>query len=193
MCRYIEEEIKRYLEILHNYTNPPEEKSSEASRKTKCSSCQRSDCFIIYSGYKLCENCVCQNGHVLGRYIDNKDYERLHFRKKTIYQRKYHYEKKVTQVSRRLELTDEQKCDLYNKLMEIDNSVMEILNKQFNRKRIIGIFFLIKKILKEMGNKKYKLVYLNISDQTLENYNKWWKSYKNIRRVTRLQCEKTSK
>ena len=57
---------------------------------------------------------------------------------------------------------------------------MEILNKQFCRKRMISIFYLIKKILKEMGNKKYKLVYLNISDQTLANYEKWWNSYKSI-------------
>ena len=66
--------------------------------------------------------------------------------------------------------------------MEIDNSVLEILNKQFNRKRMISIFFLIKKILKQMGNKKYKLVYLNISDQNLEIYNNWWKSYKSLKR-----------
>ena len=141
--------------------------------------CQRDNCFTTYSGYKLCENCGCQNDHVLGN-LDNKDYKRLIFRKKSIYQRKYHYEKKVNQVSRRLMLTDEQKCDLYNKLMEIDNNVMEILNKQFNRKRMISIFFIIKKILKEMGNKKYKLVYLYISDQTLPFYKKWWKSYKSL-------------
>ena len=83
MC-YTEEQIKRYLEILHNYTNPPEEKSSEASeasRKSKCWNCQRDDCFTIYSGFKVCENCGGQNGHVLG-YNDHKDYDRLHFRKK---------------------------------------------------------------------------------------------------------------
>ena len=179
MCCFSEEEIKRYLGILHNYTNPPEEKSIEASRKTKCCNCRRDDSFTIYSGYKLCGNCGCQNGHVLG-YFDYNDKDRLHFIKKSKYQRKYHYEKKVNQVSRRLHLNDEQKCDLYNKLMKIDNNVMEILNNQFNRKRMISIFFFIKKILKEMGNKKYKLVYLNISGKTLENYNKWWKSYKSL-------------
>ena len=182
MC-HTEEEIKRYLEILHSHkgTLSPADKGGGGRGNRRCPCCQRDDCFIIYSGYKLCENCGCQNGHVLG-YYDYKDYDRLHFRKKSIYQRKYHYEKKVNQVSRRLELTDEQKCDLYNKLMEIDNSVLEILNKQFNRKRMISIFFLIKKILKQMGNKKYKLVYLNISGQTLEIYNNWWKSYKSLKR-----------
>ena len=177
--QYTEEQIKRYLNILHKYNNPPEEKSSEASRKSKCWNCQRDDCFTIVSGFKVCENCGVQNDHVLG-YYDKKDYERLHFRKKSIYQRKYHYEKKVNQVSKRLHLTDVEKCDLYNKLMAIDNHTMEILNKQFCRKRMISIFFIIKKILEEMGNEKYELVYLKISKETLTNYEKWWANYKSL-------------
>ena len=56
--QYTEEEIKKYLDILHNYgvqrswdnnTNPPEER-----QKPKCKNCQRD------------KNCGCQNGHVLG-------------------------------------------------------------------------------------------------------------------------------
>ena len=55
--QYTEEEIKKYLDILHNYgvqrswdnnTNPPEER-----QKPKCKNCQRD------------KNCGCQNGHVL--------------------------------------------------------------------------------------------------------------------------------
>ena len=71
--------------------------------------------------------------------------------------------------------------------MDIDNHVMEILNKKYYRKRMISIFYLIKKFLEEMENEKYKLVYLKISKQTLENYEKWWDSYKS------LLCESTSK
>ena len=100
MC-YTEEEIKRYLEILYNYKNTTEDKSSELSSKNKCSYCQRDEGYTIYSGYKICDNCGCQNGHVLG-YFDYKDKDRLHFRKKSIYQRKYHYEKKVNQVGKTL-------------------------------------------------------------------------------------------
>ena len=64
--------------------------------------------------------------------------------------------------------------------MTIDNHVMEILNKQYCRKRMISIFYLIKKLLEEMGCEKYKLVYLKISRQTLANYEKWWDSYKSL-------------
>ena len=64
--------------------------------------------------------------------------------------------------------------------MTIDNHVMEILNKKYCRKRMISIFYLIKKLLEEMGCEKYKLVYLKISPQTLDYYEKWWDSYKSL-------------
>ena len=118
--------------------------------------------------------------HVLG--FDLKEYDRFHFRKKSIYQRKYHYEKKVDQVSKSLHLAEDEKCELYNNLMNIDEHVMEILNNQFCRKRMISIFYLIKKFLEEMANEKSKLVYLKISPQTLVNYEKWWNSYINLKK-----------
>ena len=173
---YTEDQIKQYLEILHNYTKKPVE--GVDNRKVRCKNCQ-SDSFLVESGYNICDFCGTTNGHVLG-YFDLKEYDRFHFRKKSIYQRKYHYEKKVDQVSKRLHLNNDQKCELYNQLMMIDNHVMEILNKQYCRKRMISIFYLIKKLLEEMGCEKYKLVYLKISTQTLENYEKWWNSYKSI-------------
>ena len=174
MC-YTEDQINKHLDILHNYTKKPVEEVICA----RCWNCKNSDCFFIDLGYRICDYCGAANGHVLGFY-DVKDYTRLHFRKKSIYQRKYHYEKKVNQVSKRLNLTEDEKCELYNKLMAIDNNVMEILNKQYCRKRILSIFYLIKKLLEEMGCEKYKLVYLKISPQTLDNYEKWWNSYKSI-------------
>ena len=173
---YSEDEIKKYLDIIHNFTKSIEK---ETSRKTRCWNCKESE-FDLVSGFKICVNCGSQNERYLG-YFDKRDQDRLLFRKKSIYQRKYHYEKKVNQISKRLKLSEDEKYDLYNKLMEIDNKIMEILNKQFNRKRMISIIYLIKRILKEMGNVKYKLIYLNIGDQTLVNYEKWWQSYKSLK------------
>ena len=66
--------------------------------------------------------------------------------------------------------------------MNIDEHVMEILNNQFCRKRMISIFYLNKKFLEEMANEKSKLVYLKISPQTLVNYEKWWNSYINLKK-----------
>ena len=172
---YTEDQIKKYLEILHNYTKKPVEEVI----KNKCCNCKNSDCFTIDSGYKICDYCGAANGHVLVSMMLKITIDYI-FEKKSIYQRKYHYEKKVNQVSKRLNLTDEQRYELYNKLMEIDNHVMEILNKKYCRKRMISTFYLIKKLLEEMGCEKSKLVYLKISPQTLENYEKWWNSYKSI-------------
>ena len=175
---YTEDQIKKYLEILNNYTSKPVE---EISIKAKCCNCQNSECFTIDSGYKICYYCGVANGHVLGFY-DVKDFDRLHYRKKSIYHRKYHYEKKVNQISKRINLNDEQKCELYDKLLKIDNYVMEILNKKYFRKRMININYLTKKLLEEMGCEKYKLIVLKISPQTLEIYEKWWDSYKYLKK-----------
>ena len=77
---YTEEEIKKYLETLHNYTSKPVE---EVSIKAKCCNCQNSECFTIDSGYKICDYCGVANGYVLGFY-NVKDYHRLYFPKKSI-------------------------------------------------------------------------------------------------------------
>ena len=173
---YSEDEIKKYLDIIHNFTKSIEK---ETDRKTKCWNSKESD-FELVSGFKICVNCSSQNERYLG-YFDKRDYDRLIFRKKSIYQRKYHYEKKVNQISKRLKLTEDEKYDLFKKLLEIDNCVLEKLNKQFSRKRTINIVFLMKKMLEEMRNVKHKLVELNIGDQTLVNYEKWWGCYKSLK------------
>ena len=177
---YSEEQIKKYQETLNNYTSKPIE---ELNLKAKCCACKNSTYFIIDYGYKICEECGVLNGHVLGFY-DIKDCDRLYYCKKSVYQRKYYYEKKVNQVSKSINLTNKQKNKLLSKLMKIDNNVMEILNKEYNRKRMISIVYLIKKLLDEMGgesNKASKLIYLNISPETLNNYENWWDSYKSLK------------
>ena len=174
--QYTEEEINKYLEILSKYNKPMQ----KFSTKSKCLGCPNTESFTIDFGHKICDECGVLNGHVIG-FFDVKDYDRLYYRKKSIYHRKYHYEKKVNQISKRINLNDEQKCELYDKLIKIDNYVMEILNKQYFRKRMININYLTKKLLEEMGCEKYKLIVLKISPQTLEIYEKWWVSYKDLK------------
>ena len=174
---YKEDQIKNYLEILHNYTSKPIE---ESNLKAKCSNCENRESFTIDYGYKICEECGVANGHVLGFY-DNKDFDRLFYRKKSVYQRKYYYEKKVNKIYKSINLTNKQKNKLLVKLMKIDNKTTEILNDLYSRKRKISIEYLIKKLLTEMGCEKYKLVYLKISPQTLDNYENWWDSYKSLK------------
>ena len=167
---YSEEQIKKYLEILHNYTK---NLSDKPKMQPPCSNCENSENFAIYQGYKICEECGSTNGHVLG-YFNPKEYDRLHFRKKSIYQRKYYYEKKIKQISN---LSGEDKNLLYRKLMGIDEKIMKEVNKKFNRKRMINVFYVINRMLEEMGYK----ISLNISSQTRDYYDKWWESYLELR------------
>ena len=176
---YSKEQIDSYLNILEKYKKQPERRGvSGGCNPPVCLNC-REDKFSIYLGQHICDSCGVFNGYVLG-YFDIKERERLFYKKKSVYNRKYHYEKKVDQISKRVKLTDDEKCRLYNELMKINDDIMKIQNKKFGRKRMINIFYLIKKILQKMGNEKHKLVYLKISPQTLKNYEIWWENYKSI-------------
>ena len=172
---YSEDQIKKYLEILHNYTKNATNTPKMPLPPSKCTNCENSESFAIDFGYKICEECGSTNGHVLG-YFDPKEYDRLHFRKKSIYQRKYYYEKKIKQIPN---LTGEEKDWLYQKLMGIDEKVMKELNKKFSRKRMINVFYIINRILEEMGIKNK--ISLNISSKTKDYYDKWWESYLELR------------
>ena len=72
---YTEEEIKKYLSILHNYKGS----AKTAGPHRSCSNCTNTEFFTIDSGYKICDECGTENGHVLGLF-DVKDLDRLHYR-----------------------------------------------------------------------------------------------------------------
>ena len=172
---YTEEEIKKYLNILHNYNK----RMPKSTPKFACCKSINKQDFTIYSGLKICNECGSSHGHVLG-YFDLKDYDRLHYRKKSIYYRKYHYQKKVDYIQKLINLDDEEKFKLYEKLLSINNYNMSILNKQYFRKRMININYLSKKLLEEMKCEKHKLIILKISPETLKVYEQWWISYKKM-------------
>ena len=79
-----------------------------------------------------------------------------------------------------LNLTNEEECKVYNRLLEIDDNVMKKINNQYFRKRMININYIIKKILEEMECEKYKTIKIKISPKILDIYDKWWESYKEI-------------
>ena len=174
---YTEEEINKYLNILSNYNKPMQ----QITPKSKCCNCPNTESFTIDSGFKICDECGTANGHVLGQF-DIKDLDRLHYRKKSIYHRKYHYEKKVKNIANLINLKDEDKCELYDKLIKIDNLIMEKLNKQYFRKRLININYLIKKLLEEIDIESSKLINLKISPQTLKIYDQWREDYCNLKK-----------
>ena len=111
---YTKEQIEEYREILNNFKRQGE----ESNNLFTCWNCKCDD-FYIESGFYMCESCDSSNGNALG-YYDMKEYDGFHYRRKSIYQRKYHYENKVKDISKRISLTDDEEYCLYNKLMEID-------------------------------------------------------------------------
>ena len=171
-----EDDVKKFLDLIHNLRETEEK---ETDRRTKCWNCQETD-FEIISGYKICDHCGSQNEHVLG-YYDKRDEEQMIFRKKSIYKRKYHYVKRVDEISKKIQLDEEERYNLYNDLMEINDNIMERINKKLKRKRMINIVFLMKKILDEKGNEKHLLIKLNTSPKTFAYYEKWWNEYKSIK------------
>ena len=155
---YTEEEIKRYLNILSIYKKP----IKQFTLKFKCKGCSNTESFSSYLGYNMCNKCGTLNGHILGHF-DVKDFDRLYYRKKSIYHRKYYYDKKVKNISKLINLTDEQKFELYNRLLKIDNYIMEIINKQYFRKRMININYVIKKIWRKWDVKSIKVLKLKLA------------------------------
>ena len=167
------QQIEEYKAILDNFKK---KNITTLSRTCVNPSCKQT-AFFIESGFYFCEECDSCNGKALG-YFDKKEYDRFYYRKKSIYQRKYHYENKVRDLSQRLLLSDEEQHLLLVKLMDINEHIISEINTRFNRKRMISVFYIIKKLLEEMGCEKYKQIGLRLSKQTFQSYEKWWECYK---------------
>ena len=113
---YTKEQIEEFKEILDKYKKQLEEPLLKEERIY--TTCVNPDCitnqqgmqlpnFYVESGFYMCESCDSSNGHALV-YYDKKEYDRFHYRRKGIYHRKYHYENKVKDISKRLSLTDDE-------------------------------------------------------------------------------------
>ena len=165
---YSEEEIKKYLDILDTYRKSKKQKEKVDSHVHQLEE---------HMGQWVCINCGVSKGYILGKY-DMKDFDRLHYQKKSIYHRKYYFDKKVNNISKLIVLDNEEKCELYEKLIILDSNDMKLINKKFNRKRMININYIIKKILEEMGCEKSKNINLKINPKILEVYDNWWGSIK---------------
>lgn len=172
--KYTQEEIHKYLSILDEF------RQGQGSLIPKPKTCCENPSFIIWRGYRFCENCCTTSGHVLG-YFDTKEYDRFHFQKKSIYQPKYYYEKKVLHISDIIDLTDEEKSLVYDKLIKIDEKMKKKINADLGRKRLVNLLYLIKRILEEMGSNKSEEINLKIGKKTLNNYDKWWENYVKLR------------
>lgn len=142
----------------------------------------------VESGYYFCEECDSCNGKALG-YFDYKERDRFSYRKKSIYQRKYHYENTVKDIGKRLSLSDNEEYLLLTKLKDINEDIIREINFCFKRKTIISIFYIIKKLLEEIGCQKYQQLGLKLSKETFQKYEEWWKMYQSKKVTTDLGNE----
>ena len=179
---YSNDEIQKYTTILNNYKQGGRRGEALPLHATppqhKCRGVQGDTIprFEQYLGQHLCIECGKLCGHILGQY-DINDFDRLHYQKKSVYHRKYYFEKKVNIIAKLIGLNDEVKSEIYSKLLELDSKAMAEVNKKYNRKRIISINFIILKILKKIDKSDYKKIKFKINPEILKLYNSWWKSY----------------
>ena len=183
---YSEEEIKKYLNILHSfngiYNNTVfyDTIPLKTPEKVSCYNCGNTH-FIKDGGLRYCNKCFHSNGHVIVREMTYKD--RCCFRQKSIYKRDYHYQNKIEEINKKynLEMTSDEKFELLLKLQKIDDKVMKTINEKWKRKRLINITYLIKRLLSEYDNSKAEKIELNLSEKILNFYNEWYDDFKKMK------------
>ena len=141
--------------------------NEDLPRKSNNVSCKYCNCenFFIKSGCYHCTNCFVSLGHVLGYYYQY-EYELFYFRKKSIYQRKCHYQNKIKEVIKKfkLVLSGDEQYQLYKKLVEINDDQISKLNEKFGRKILINIYYLIK-VLINNDFLKHKQANINVKSR----------------------------
>ena len=128
---YSEEEIQKYLNILHSYTFNNTYLSSQDTiplkppEKVSCHNCNNTH-FINHNGYRYCNKCFQSIGHILG-YNEITESDTCCFRQKSIYKRDYHYQNKIEEINKKfdLKISSDEKYELLLKLRKIDNTVMK--------------------------------------------------------------------
>ena len=183
---YSEEEIKKYVNILRNFNDgldvytPVIDKNlpPKIPQKASCKNCGNTHFFKDH-GFRYCNKCFYSVGRVFIKDFTSKD--RCHFQKKSIYKRVYHFQNKLEEISKKynLEITPEVYYKLRLDLEKIDNKLNKI-NDTYQRKRLINITYLIKRILSEYDKTEADKIQLKLSDKTLKFYDDWYKTYLSI-------------
>ena len=181
-----EEEIKKYLSILQNVNDgldvytPVLDKNlpPKIPQKVSCKNCGNTH-FFKDKGLRYCNKCFYSVGRVFIKDFTSKD--RCHFQKKSVYKRSYHYQNKLEEISKKynLDIRPEVHYKLRLDLEKIENKLNK-RNEKYERKRLINIIYLIKRILGEYDKSEADKIQLKLSDKTLKFYDEWYKTYQKI-------------
>ena len=179
---YSEEEIIQYTNILQNFSDgldvyAPilENIPLKIPEKLSCENCGNTYFFKDH-GFRYCNKCFYSIGRVFIKDFTSKD--RCHFQKKSVYKRTYHYQNKLQEIKIKydLDLRPEVHLKLRSDLEKIDMKLKKI-NDQYERKRLINISYLIKRILSNYDKNEADKIQLKLSDKTLKFYDNWYKTY----------------
>ena len=78
-----------------------------------------------------------------------------------------------------LDLRPEVHLKLRSDLEKIDK-VLNKINEKYERKRLINISYLIKRILSDYDKNEADKIQLKLSDKTLKFYDNWYKTFQTI-------------
>ena len=180
---YSEEEIQKYLSILQNFKDGLDVYSSvkdkhippKIPQKVSCNNCGDTRLFKD-KGTLYCKKCFYSVGRVFVRDFTTKGHH--HFQKKSIYKREYHYQNKIKEINENsdLEITPEVFYKLRKKLQKTDK-VLEKITEKYERKRMINISYVIKRVLSEYDKSEADKIQLNLSEKTLKFYDEWYDEY----------------
>ena len=172
---YTEEEIECYSNILKNlndgldiYTPILEKIPLKKPEKLSCENCGNKH-FFKDQGFRFCKKCFHSIGRVFIKDYTTKD--RCHFQKKSVYKRSYHIQNRLDEIRNkyRLNIEPEDYFKLKSDLEKLDRKI-NVINLKHERKRMINISYLIKRILEKYDDFEADKIELNISDETLEFY-----------------------
>ena len=182
---YSEEEITQYLNILKNFNEGKdvyapvlENLPLKIPEKLSCENCGNTHFFKDH-GFRYCNKCFFSIGRVFIKDFTSKD--RCHSQKKSVYKRSYHYQNKLEEISKKcnLDIRPEVHYKLRLDLEKIAIALNKI-NDTYQRKGLINITYLIKRILGEYDKNEADKIQLKLSDKTLKFYDNWYKTYESF-------------
>ena len=98
-----------------------------------------------------------------------------------VFPKSYHYQNRLDEIRQKYDLAikPEVYFKLKSDLKKIDKA-LNTINIQYERKRLINISYLIKRILGEYDKTEADKIELKLSDKTLNFYDDWFETFQSI-------------
>ena len=170
----LHDELKESGDIVCPFCDQKLEDSNEKpqDRLVKYYSCCDNQDIIKDNGMSVCQICgVVQGYDYVKEYVHF--YDNIHkFKRKSVYHRKYHINNILLDIEKKYNITISN-CQKH-KIDAIYVEIGKILNEvNGNRKRMISVNFIMRKIFKMMGI-PYKNIPISKSKKTLAFYDQYW-------------------